>query len=244
MKTAAKVIFIFDDVDGGIATAITDGLQPNTSSTFERSLALDFLLKESFDLSLDRYGIMDTRASGDVTHFVDTNGIPQVSILVLRKYESPVLACAISEVLSSLAGEETSRMPSLIFPFILDSSKIKLERKNSVDENIYGIQIGPETDMMQVLASRHEKAPSSMQIHYEPLSCVLQLVRVLKTSSFILVGQTGQNQTLQNDLEVICKIGETLASASSLQFVKEKVTWNPTKASKELEKEPWRALYG
>lgn len=237
MKTATKVIFIFDDVDGGLATAITDGLQPNTISTLERS-------KESFDLSLDRYGIMDTRASGNVTHFVDTNGVPQVSILVLQKYESPILACAVNEVLSSLAGEDTSSMPSLIFPFILDSSKIKLERKKSVNENIYGIQIGPETDMMQVLAGRHEKAPSSMQIHSEPMSCVLQLVRALNISSFILVGQSGQNGTLRNDLEVICKIGETLASASSLQFVKEKVTWNPTKVSKELEKEPWQALYG
>ena len=48
MKTAAKVIFIFDDVDGGLATAITDGLQPDTTSTLERSLALDFLLQLLF----------------------------------------------------------------------------------------------------------------------------------------------------------------------------------------------------
>ncbi|GKA73235.1 uncharacterized membrane protein [Tanacetum coccineum] len=166
-----------------------------------------------------------------------------VSILVLQKYETPVLACAISEVLSSLA-EVTSTMPSLILPFILDSSKIKLERKSSTNENIYGIQIGPQTDMTQALSSRHVKAPSSMQIHHEPLSCALQLVRVLKTSTFILVGQSGQHKSATDDLEVICKIGETLASASSLQFVKEKVTWNPKKTSKELKKEPWRALYG
>nr|GFA54969.1 hypothetical protein [Tanacetum cinerariifolium] len=135
-------------------------------------------------------------------------------------------------------------MPSLILPFILDSSKIKLERKSLTNEDIYGIQIGPQTDMMQALSSRHVKAPSSMQIHHEPLSCALQLVRVLKTSTFILVGQSGQHKSATDDLEVICKIGETLASASSLQFVKEKVTWNPKKTSKELEKEPWRALYG
>lgn len=125
-----------------------------------------------------------------------------MSILVLQKYESPVLACAISEVLLSLAGEDVSSMPSLILPFILDSSKIKLERKNSPVENVYGIQIGPQTDMMQVLASRHELAPSSMQIHHEPLSCVLQLVRVLQTPTFILVGQIGQHKTQRDDLEV------------------------------------------
>nr|GEZ33124.1 hypothetical protein [Tanacetum cinerariifolium] len=127
----------------------------------------------------------------------------QVSILVLQKYESPVLACAISKVLSSLA-EDTSTMPSLILPFILDSLKIKLEIKS------------PQIDMMQALSSRHVKAPSSMQIHHEPLSCALQLVRVLKTSTFILVGQSGQHKSATDDLEVICKIGETLASASSL----------------------------
>nr|GEZ30921.1 hypothetical protein [Tanacetum cinerariifolium] len=160
-----------------------------------------------------------------------------VSILVLQKYESPVLACAISEVLSSLA-EDTSTMLSLILPFILDSSKIKLERKSSTNEDIYGIQTRPQIDMMQALSSSHVKAPSSMQIHHEPLSCALQLVCVLKTSTFILVGQSGQHKSATDDLEVICKIGETLASASSLQFVKEKVTWNPKKTSKELKKEP------
>nr|GEZ24440.1 uncharacterized membrane protein At3g27390 [Tanacetum cinerariifolium] len=140
-----------------------------------------------------------------------------VPILVLQKYESPVLACAISEVLSSLA-EDRSTMPSLILPFILDSSKIKLERKSLTNEDIYGIQIGPQIYMMQALYSRH-------------------------TSTFILVGQSGQHKSATDDLEVICKIGETLASASSLQFVKEKVTWNPKKTSKELEKEPWQSIY-
>ncbi|PWA98588.1 hypothetical protein CTI12_AA017110 [Artemisia annua] len=234
MKTSPTIILILnDDGDDSFATAITTGLQ---TSNLKQS-------NEVFELPLERYGIKDVKAEGSVTHFVDSNGAQQVSILVLQKYESPVLACAISEVLSSLA-EDTSTMPSLILPFILDSSKIKLERKSSTNENIYGIQIGPQTDMMQTLSSRHVKAPSSMQIHHEPLVCALQLVRVLKTSAFILIGQTGQQQTSTDELEVICKIGETLASASSLQFAKEKVTWNPKKASKELEKEPWRALYG
>ncbi|KAM0029214.1 hypothetical protein Hdeb2414_s0018g00523151 [Helianthus debilis subsp. tardiflorus] len=235
MKTAAKLIFISDDIDGGFATAIFTGLQPNPSSPFNTS-------EESFDLPLDRYGITDTRASGNVTHFVDASGVKQVSILVLQKYEPPVLSCAINEVLSSLAEEDTSTMPSLILPFLVDSSKLKLERKKSPDENIYGIQIGPQTDMIQALVSRHVKAPSSMQIHHEPLSCALQLVRVLKTASFILIGQSGQHRV--DDFEIICEIGESLASATSMQFVKEKVTWNPTKVSKEQEKEPWRALYG
>ncbi|KAK1431082.1 hypothetical protein QVD17_14300 [Tagetes erecta] len=237
MKTAATVIFISGDVDAGFATAIVDGLQPNPSFSFKTS-------KESFDLSLNRYGITDTKASGNVTHFVDASGVNQVSVLVLKKYEPPILACAISEVLSSLEGEDTSTMPSLIFPFLVDSSKLKLERKKSFDGSIYGIQVGPQTDTIQALASRHVKAPSSMQIHHEPLACVLQLVRVLKTPSFILIGQSGQDKTRMDDFEIICEIGESLASATSMQFVKEKVTWNPTKVSKEPKNQPWRALYG
>nr|XP_043628983.1 uncharacterized protein LOC122600339 [Erigeron canadensis] len=231
-KTSAQVIFTFDDAT---ATAIIDGLQPTSASTLT-------ILKESLDVSLETYGIKDIKASAMITHFIDdATSIPQVSILVLQKYESPVLACAVNEVLSSLAGEG---MPTLIIPFVLEASKLKLERNTSVVENIYGIQIGPQTDVTQVLASRHEKAPPTMQIHHEPLACVLQLVRALKIPAFILIGQIGQHKIATDDVEVICKIGETLASASSLQFVKEKVTWNSTKTSKEQEKEPWRALYG
>ncbi|XP_042756342.1 uncharacterized protein LOC111911635 isoform X2 [Lactuca sativa] len=80
-----------------------------------------------------------SRASDAFLHLI----INQVSILVLQKYEYLVLAWAISEVLSSLAGEDKSNMPSLILPFILDTSKTKLERKYSADECVYGIQIGP-----------------------------------------------------------------------------------------------------
>ncbi|KAK9077421.1 hypothetical protein SSX86_005758 [Deinandra increscens subsp. villosa] len=270
MKTSAKkVIFFSVDVDGAFATAIINGLQPNPSSPLEISLVFIslflkrnyclypvrsannllsfgyvFYRRESFDLPLDRYGITDTKASGNVTHFLDTSGVNQVSILVLQKYESPILACAVSEVLLSLAGEDASNMPSLILPFLVDSTKLKLERKRSLDENIYGIQIGLQTDMIKALASRHVKAPSSMQIHHEPMSCALQLVRVLSTSSFILIGQSGLHKTSADAFEIICEIGESLASATSMQFVKEKVTWNPMKVLKEQEKEPWRALYG
>ncbi|KAL8195427.1 hypothetical protein R6Q57_025830 [Mikania cordata] len=237
MNKAATVIFISDEVDGGFANAIIDGFQPGPSSYLEIS-------KETFDLPLDRYGITDTKASGNVTNFVDAGGVKHVSIMVLKKYESPILACAISEVLLSVAGEDTATMPSLIFPFLVDSSKLKLERKKLLEKNIYGIQIGPQTDVLQALECRHVKAPSSMQIHHESLSFVLQLVRVLNASSFILIGQSGQNKNLLNDIEIIFEMGESLASATSMQFVKEKVTWNPIKVSKEPENEPWRSLYG
>nr|KAJ0216600.1 hypothetical protein LSAT_V11C300136550 [Lactuca sativa] len=79
-----------------------------------------------------------SEASDALLHLI----IDQVSILVLQKYEYTILASAISEVLSSLAAEDKSNMPSLILPFILDTSKTKLERKYSSNECVYGIQIG------------------------------------------------------------------------------------------------------
>lgn len=44
-------------------------------------------------------------------------------------------------------------------------------------------------------------------------------------------------------LQILYEIGELLASETGLFFLREKITWNPTKASRNTQ-EPWRALYG
>lgn len=69
MKTAPKLIFLLKDADG-FGASISDALQPNPNSILRR---LDY----SFDLSLERYGIKHYKASGDITHYVDDNGVPQ-----------------------------------------------------------------------------------------------------------------------------------------------------------------------
>ncbi|KAM7495308.1 hypothetical protein LguiB_029917 [Lonicera macranthoides] len=242
MKAAPKLILLFKDAEG-FGTAISDALQQNPSSTtFQR-------LEDSFELPLDRYGIKDCKVSGTFIHFVDANGLHQVSILLLQKYEPPILACAVNEVLASLARENSSNMPTLIIPYFVAASKLKLESKNSTtnDEvSLFGMQIGPETDVTQALVSRAQKLPSSLQIHDEPLACILQLVRVLKMPAFVLTGQSVQSlphKTFGEEVKVICEIGELLASISSLYFSRDRITWAPTKTSKE-HKEPWRALYG
>lgn len=100
--------------------------------------------------------------------------------------------------------------------------------------------------MTQALVTRTQKPPSSIQIHHETLSCILQLVHVLNSPAFVLIGQSGLNLSQKasgEDLEVICDMGEILARVLSLEFLREKITWNPTKSSRER-KEPWRALYG
>lgn len=132
--------------------------------------------------------------------------------MLLQKYEPPILACAVNEVLASLARENSSNMPTLIIPYFVAASKLKLESKNSTtnDEvSLFGMQIGPETDVTQALVSRAQKLPSSLQIHDEPVACILQLVRVLKMPAFVLTGKSGQSlphKTFGEEVEVLFQI--------------------------------------
>lgn len=242
MKAAPKVVLLFKDADG-FATAISDGLQPNPSSPFPFRR-----LDDSFELSLDQYGIKDQKGSGNIVHFVDADGLQQVSILLLPKYEPPILACAVNEVLASLVGENSSTMPTLILPYFVAALNLKLENKHLSHDKIslHGFQIGPETDTTRALLTSTQKLPPSLQIHHETLACLLQLVRVLKMPTFVLLGQSDQSlspTTFGEEVEVIYEMGKILASTLSLCFSRERIAWTPTKTSRE-HKEPWRALYG
>ncbi|XAR55231.1 hypothetical protein NMG60_11035248 [Bertholletia excelsa] len=235
MKVGEKLIFLFKDAEG-FGTAIADALQPNPNSTMQR-------LEDSFDLSLERYDIKDRKASGNVVHFVDHGGQYQVTVLLMQIYEPPVLVCAINEVLASIIGESSSSLPMIVLPIMVAASKLKLERKYSKTSDkvsLYGMQIGPETEITQAIAAKTHKPPSSLQIHYEPLACFLQLVRVIRLPSFLLIGQSSD---LGQELEMINEMGELLTGISSLCFLRERITWNPTRTTKDGE-EPWRALYG
>ncbi|XP_059661292.1 uncharacterized protein LOC132307516 [Cornus florida] len=242
MKVAPKVIFLIRDADG-FGTVISDALQPNPNSSLRR-------LEESFELSLqERYGIKDHKASGNIVHFVDEKGLYEVSLLLLQNYEPPILACVVNEVLASITGEDSSTMPTVVFPFIVAASKLKWEGKSSLTNNkvsLYGIQIGPETDVTRVMLAKTQKPPSTLQIHHESVACCLQLIRVLKLPTFFLIGQCGRHtssKALAEELEVIYEMGDLLSSISCLSFLRERITWNPVKTSRDSE-EPWRALYG
>ncbi|XP_073147093.1 uncharacterized protein [Henckelia pumila] len=66
MKVAKKVVFLLDGGDG-LCSVIYGGLHPNPSSNFQTR-------SDSFELSLERYGIEDRRASGEILHHVNANG--------------------------------------------------------------------------------------------------------------------------------------------------------------------------
>ncbi|PSS06480.1 Glycerol-3-phosphate acyltransferase [Actinidia chinensis var. chinensis] len=241
MKVAPKLIFLFKDADG-FATAISDALQPNPNSNLRR-------LEDSFELSLERYGIKDRKASGNIVQFMDSDGNYQVTLLLMENYEPPILVCAISEVLASIKGESSSIMPTIVLPIMVPAQKLKLEGKHSKTSkkvSLYGLQTGQETDMTQSIVAKTQNPPLSLQIHHEPLACFLQLVRVSKLPTCVLIGQSGQHQlqkNLREELEMIYEMGELLTSISSMTFLRERIAWNPAKSSKDGE-EPWRALYG
>ncbi|KAL9457255.1 hypothetical protein AB3S75_006325 [Citrus x aurantiifolia] len=242
MKVAPKLIFLLRDPEG-LVTAIADALHSNPSSSYRR-------LEESFELSLEqRYGIKEQKARGQLVHFIDDKGNYQVSVLLLQNYEPPALVCAISEVLAQL-NCQTSTLPLLLAPFVVESSKLKGQEKSLAASeskvSLYGLQIGLETDITQAMAARTQKAPSSLQIHCEPLACFLQLVRILKLPTFILIGQrttSHSNKTSGGELQILHEMGDLLTSNTGLSFRREKIIWNPAKESKDAQ-EPWRALYG
>ncbi|KAG6406969.1 hypothetical protein SASPL_129949 [Salvia splendens] len=239
---AEKVILLLDGGNVGVAAAIAGSLHPNPSAKLQT-------IKESFRFSLECYGINDLTASGEVIHFVGSGGRYEVSILMLENYEPPVLACALNEVLLKLAGEEQSTLPTLIVPFVVPETKLKQEKKysgKSEKVSLYGMKLGPTTDVSELLSSRLQQSPLFSQILHEELALLLHLVNVMKLPTVVMIGVTGQrtsSKNSNNDLEVTCQIGEHLASVSSLTFSKEKMVQSPTKTSRDG-KEAWRALYG
>ncbi|GLT79118.1 hypothetical protein SLA2020_506200 [Shorea laevis] len=203
MKLAPRVVFLFRDSEG-FGSAIADALHPSPSnfSTFlSLNLALDYLIQVNFrfhseqpcELPLDRYGIRDQMIRGLIVNFID-NGIHHVP-------------------------ETSSSMITIIAPFFVPSSKLRLESRsfmrNGSNVPLYSVQVGPEADTSRAVATKTDKVPLSLQIHYEPLACLLRLVNVLKLPTSILIAQRSQSfsdKALSEDLEMI--------------------------------KNPWRALYG
>ncbi|KAK4369272.1 hypothetical protein RND71_013064 [Anisodus tanguticus] len=240
MKVAPKVILLFRDPTG-FGTAIFHALQPNPNSNHQSR-------QESLDLSLQRYGIKHQNVSIDVVHFLDGSNL-EVSVLLLENYEPPTLACALNEVLALLAGDGLSNMPTIVAPFVVAATKLKMESRTSVagdNISVYGLQVGASSGLTKALFTNLQSPPPSLQIFNQQLACLLQLVRVLKMPTFVIIGKKGQNfhhKTSEEELEVIHEIGQHLASFSSLRFSGEKIAWDAPKSSRETQ-EPWRALYG
>ncbi|ESQ49266.1 hypothetical protein EUTSA_v10021420mg [Eutrema salsugineum] len=240
MKLAEKIVLLWNDPDGFAAT-VADALNPNPASPLRK-------LEEQIELPLDKYGV-EGGTGGSIVHFVDGNGVYQVSIFLLRNYEPPVLVCAMNELLD-LITREAPTPPTIVAPFLVAASKLKFNNRSleasSRKASLHYVQVGPETETARLFASRIEKPPPLMQILHEPLSCLLHLARVKRLSTSILIGQRSSSishKALDEELQVIHETGELVASWTGLSFSRDKIKWNASKTSKE-EESPWRALYG
>ncbi|XP_039000924.1 uncharacterized protein LOC120126967 [Hibiscus syriacus] len=146
-------------------------------------------------------------------------------MVMIDHSEPPALPHAIYSVLTKIVDAEhiSSTVPTIISPFLVPASKLKLEGRlmttNSGKLPLYGIQVGPETDVSRAIASKTQKPPPpSLQIHYEPLACFLHLVHASNLPTSIIVVQRSQspfNQALNVDLQTLCEIGELAAKAAS-----------------------------
>ncbi|XP_042485912.1 uncharacterized protein LOC122066158 [Macadamia integrifolia] len=240
MQVASKVIFLYRDADG-FGPAISEALQAKDGSIRRKEV--------SFELSLERYGINDRKVLVDAVHFIDHEGFYQVSILLLQEYALPLVSCAIHEVLSSITGENSSIVPTIIVPFLV-AAKLKCETENPTTNGqkttLCGTQIGPATDFTRAMVAKTCKPTSSLQIHNETLACLLQFVRILKLPTVLLIGSRGQHKsqiTSDEDMEVLYEMGEFLGKIANLHFVKDQIHLAPSQKSGDVE-EPWRALYG
>ncbi|XP_022769936.1 uncharacterized protein LOC111313515 [Durio zibethinus] len=245
MKVASNVFFIYHDEDG-FGNAIAQGLSPNPHPYSKVLELLPLGLRECDPRYLD--------LTGSVTQLRDKDYV-KATMVMLHHLDPPVLSHAINSVLAKIADAESisSTVPTIIAPFLVPASKLKLEggllTTNSTKLPLYGIQVGPETDVSRAIAAKTQKPPPSLQIHFEPLACFLQLVRTSNLPTFIIVGQRSQspfNQALSEDLEIVYEIGQLVASTTDTYFQREqtKTNWIPTAKSASGGGEAWRAFYG
>lgn len=135
----------------------------------------------------------------------------QVSIFVVPDYKPPLAACVMHEVLELISSEATSTERVLIVPLITRSSSYQhgMEHSTKVSPVLYGADIGATTDFTQLVITGTTKPPTSLQIRCEPILCLLEMVRVLKMPTVLLVRSGGQQQgksSTVSDLEVILTV--------------------------------------
>ncbi|KAK1311179.1 hypothetical protein QJS10_CPA08g01746 [Acorus calamus] len=190
MEVGPHVIVLVRDTKG-FGSAIAGALHPNPNSSLTRS-------ESKFELSLEKYGIKDSKASGDIVRFVHPNGSIELSILLLPNYEPPVAACAVNEILESILAEKTAFQPTFILPIISLVPKLNSEMGNltSSEKNVtvFGFHVGSATKSTDALTAGIPVLPSSWRIPSESLACLVQLVRVLKLPTVMLVASSGHQQ--------------------------------------------------
>lgn len=131
----------------------------------------------------------------------------QVSIFVLPDYKPPLAACVVNEVLELISSESTSTEQVLIVPFVTRSSSYHRGTEHAIKALpvLHGAEIGATTDFTHLFLGGTTKPPTSLQICSEPILCLLEMVRVLKMPTVLLITSGGQQHgksSSVSDLEV------------------------------------------
>lgn len=239
MRVASRVVVLVRDA-AGYGAALADALRPTPGLTRDSS---------PFELPLAKYGLNDDKASGELVSFSDHSGSPQVSFFVLPDYKPPVAACAMNEILALISSEDPSVKPVLVVPFITRPSNyyhgMVRATKTGLSSTLHAAEIGGSTEFTHLLVDGTAKPPPSLQIRSEPVLCLLEMVRVLKIPTVLLVTSGGQHQgksSADSDLEVLQCVGDHLARHINLEFSKETVIEMGVEKSPSVQ-EPWRELY-
>lgn len=132
--------------------------------------------------------------------------------MVLPNYAPPVAACAINEIVGSITWANFSHLPVLILPLItktLNADHEVAHRAKSAEAiTIYGAQIGDANNSADTLVSGLAVPPPSFQIRSEPLACLVQVVRVSKLPTVLLIAPSSEQQSkgsADRELEVRLK---------------------------------------
>ncbi|PKA51204.1 hypothetical protein AXF42_Ash010644 [Apostasia shenzhenica] len=239
MRVAPKVIFLLRD-ESGYGPALAEEFLPNPSSNHTRS-------ESSFELSLEKYGITDCKASCDAIQFIDVDGSPQVTILLVPNYEPPIAACAVNEILSWTTSESFCVQPTIIVPYITKSLKNDQELINSTTSEkqttLYAAVIGSRNDLTGAVCAGTMSSPPTFRLYCETLACLLQMVRVLKLTTVFLIASASGKGTLTSELEMLKQLGSFIAGHLNLSFSKDKLQLKEKERSAAAQ-EPWRDLYG
>lgn len=165
-----------------------------------------------------------------------------MSFFVLPDYRPPVAACAMNEILALISSEAPSIQPVLIVPFITRPSSAT---KTGQLTTLHAAEIGASNEFTHLFVDGTTKTPPSLQIRSEPIQCLLEMVRVLKIPTVLLVTSGGQHQgksSSGSDLEVLQCVGDHVAKHINLEFSKEIVIETGVEKSASIQ-EPWRELY-
>ncbi|KAL5206975.1 hypothetical protein ABZP36_031410 [Zizania latifolia] len=239
MRVASRILILVRDA-AGYGAALADAFGPTPGLTREFA---------PLELPLDKYGLHGEKASGELVNFSYSSGSPQVSFFVLPDYKPPVAACAMNEILALISSEAPSTQPTLIVPFITRSSNYYHGMVHGAKigplATLHGAEIGETTEFTQMLVDGTIKPPQSLQMHSEPILCLLEMVRVLNIPTVLLVASGGNHQGKSSsdaDLEVLQCVGDHLARHINLEFIKETVLGRGIEKSPVFQ-EPWRELY-